>query len=265
MTGSITVVDLINRQRGPVRIPSAEEVDTQHFVGDLLGPLPEEPEPRRGWVARAGKLIGLAAGSMVLCASVVTASALAHERRESAPAALPAAPAQITGGDVLRPDQILAQLTGPTTTAGSTSSTAPAVRTVDTRTAAARSGSDRDDGAPSARPTPDRPRFGAPHGVLSPAQVVQAFYSLVGRQPEQAAGLIDPSLLSDPLSFGRSWSDVRQVRVDSLQTNPDGTVRAVIELLQPDDTWLQVVELLHVSGGSTPVINGAELHSAQRG
>jgi hypothetical protein len=36
-------------------------------------------------------------------------------------------------------------------------------------------------------------------------------------------------------------------------------------MLARDGTWLRVVELLHVTGGDTPLINGAELLSAQRG
>ena len=88
-TGSITVVDLIRRQQGPVRIPSAletaaqqDEAETVQFVEGLLGP--ETPDDSligpRGWLARGAKLAGLALGSLALCGSVVAASALTHHR-----------------------------------------------------------------------------------------------------------------------------------------------------------------------------------------
>ena len=158
-------------------------------------------------------------------------------------------PAKITGGNVLRPDTILAQLSGPprTSTAKPTSPpprSAPVRRTV---TPAARTFVNPPDAAPA----------------LSPDQVVREFYELARQQPDQAAALLDPSLLADPLGFAASWTAVRQVRMGRLRTSPDGTVRAEVELLQPDGSWLRMVELLHVSRGGDPVINGAELVSAQ--
>jgi len=42
-------------------------------------------------------------------------------------------------------------------------------------------------------------------------------------------------------------------------------VQAVIRMREPDGTWVRVVEQLHVTDGSSPVIDGAELLSAQRG
>ena len=248
-TVTITVVDLLRKQRQPVRIPSADEVDTDRFVGDLLGPAePGEPEPKRGWASRAAKLIGLATGSLVLCGSVVAASTLAHERKGTGQLNPP--PAKITGGDVVRPDTILAQLSE-TPRTGTAKPAAPppsssAARTT-TRTAAARTFVNPPDAAAGLRPD----------------QVVREFYALARQQPDQAAALLDPAMLADPLGFAASWTGVRQVRLSGLSTSPDGTVRAVVELLQPDGSWLRMVELLHVSEGDDPVINGAELLSAQ--
>lgn len=246
---AVTVVDLSRRQRQPVRIPSADEVDTTEFVGDLLGPEPGADEPRRGWAARAAKLIGLATGSLVLCGSVVAASTLAHDRKGGSQLNPP--PAEITGGSVLRPDTILAQLSGPPRTTRPTPATSAPRAKPTTRTAAA----------------PEHTSVNPPEAPadLRPDQVVREFYALARQQPAEAASLLDPSLLADPLGFDQSWTAVRGVRVSSLQTAADGTVRTVIELLPPEGTWLQVAELLHVSQGADPVINGAELLSAQRG
>lgn len=272
--GAITVVDLIRRHQGPVRVPSADEVDTASFVGDLLGGEPAEAEPQRGWVTKAAKLIGLAAGSLVLCGSVVAASTLAHERRSPAPNQIPVPAPEVSGAGVLRPDTLLAQLTGserapsPDPKAGPPTSP-PTPTAPDADRADDGAGQPRGVGASAAgrgAPTPAHTVSMAGTGPIDPVAVVREFYALAGSEPAQAASLLDPALLAaDPLGFTRSWHSVRQVRVASLRSGPNDTVRAVIELLQADGTWLQVVELLHVTPGSTPVINGAQLLSAQRG
>jgi hypothetical protein len=64
-TGSVTVVDLLRRQQGPIRIPSADEAATVQFLDDLLGPS-HQREAHRGWLAKGAKLAGLAIGSLAL-------------------------------------------------------------------------------------------------------------------------------------------------------------------------------------------------------
>jgi hypothetical protein len=267
-TGSaITVVDLTRGPRGPVRIPSADEVDTETFVGDLLGPPVGDQRPR-GWVARAAKLIGLATGSLVLCASVVAASTLAHDRRPTPVTVVSTTPGEVTGAGVLRPDTIARQLSaghhpGASTGApagGPTSTALPAASTTVVVPPPA---------GPSAGPAPAAVAKLPPPGTLSAAaadNLVREFYLLAGSQPDAAADLVAPSLLAaDPLGFTASWSSVRQVRVDSVQADPTGAVRAVVDLLQPDGSWLRLVELLRVTMGDPPMISGAQLLSAQHG
>ena len=85
-------------------------------------------------------------------------------------------------------------------------------------------------------------------------------------QPAEAAQLLSPSLLdTDPAGFIDAWQSAAKVEVDSVQANPDGTVQAVVRMLQSDGTWLRVVELLHVTQGNQPLISGAQLLSAQNG
>jgi len=255
--GSIAVVDLIRRQNvGPIRIPSIEEADTDALLTELLGEQ-VEPSRRRGAMAKAAKLIGLAIGSIVLCGSVAAAATLARSRP---PASTPvvAAPTPITGIGALRPDTLEAQLSGHTG--------GPAARP-HTKTAAPHSSSTRPEhGANQATPAPGAPAAESVPTPSSPQQLVREFYRLVESQPAEAAQLLSPSLLdTDPTGFIDAWQSAAKVEVDSVQANPDGTVQAVVRMLQSDGTWLRVVELLHVTQGNQPLISGAQLLSAQNG
>lgn len=253
--GSITVVDLIRRQQGPVRIPSADEEATVHFVADLLGDSTAEPA-HHGWVARSAKLAGLALGSLALCGSVYAASTFAHHRpaQADAPAVSPAT-AVLTGVGALRPDTVAAQLAGAQNTKGPV---AAAGR--DTGTIVGQP-------APTSVPAPQamRPAAAAP-APTTPEAVVKAFYQLAATDPDLAAQLIAPSLLAtDTSGFDQAWSSMARIEVESVQQLSANAVQAVVRMLEPDGTWLQVVELLHVTGGDSPLICGAELLSAQHG
>ncbi|HJP75278.1 MAG TPA: hypothetical protein VJ914_13470 [Pseudonocardiaceae bacterium] len=251
--GSIAVVDLIRRQSvGPVRIPSIEEADTEALLTELLGP-EVEPGKHRGKMARAAKLVGLAVGSIVLCGSVAAAATLS---RAKPPANTPAvaAPTPITGIGALRPDTLEAQLSGH---AGG----APAHPAASH--APARTEHSANKAAAAANPPSSAPPAPAP---TNPQQLVREFYQLVESQPAAAAQLLSPSLLAtDPGGFITAWQSAAKVEVDSVQANADGTVQAVVRMLQPDGSWLRVVELLHVTQGSQPLISGAQLLSAQNG
>jgi hypothetical protein len=256
-------VDLIRRQAVPIRIPSADEAETNEFMTDLLGPASAEHSRQRGTMAKAAKLIGLAVGSLVLCGSVAAAATLARSRPDDHQPPV-AAPIPITGIGALRPDTLEARL-------NANSSGAPAVHTTSA--------------APASTPTPTSkgtksggtvnsattPAAGGGSGSVvpvptTPQELVREFYQLVASQPADAAELIAPSLLSgDPTGFINAWRSASQVEVDSVQVNPDGTVQAVVRMLQSDGSWLRVVELLHVTQGSQPLINGAQLLSAQNG
>lgn len=250
--GSIAVVDLIRRQSvGPVRIPSIEEADTEALLTELLGP-ETEPGRHRGKMARAAKLVGLAVGSIVLCGSVAAAATLSRSRPPAETPAV-AAPTPITGIGALRPDTLEAQLSGHTggVPAHPATSHAPAKTEHSVSKAVTPS-------TPSSEPAAPTP--------TSPQQLVREFYQLVESQPAAAAQLLSPSLLSsDPTGFITAWQSAAKVEVDSVQSNADGTVQAVVRMLQPDGSWLRVVELLHVTGGSQPLISGAQLLSAQNG
>jgi hypothetical protein len=259
-------VDLIRRQQGPVRVPSAlesahlaQEADTVQFVDGLLGPADDIDDiEHRGWLARGAKLAGLALGSLALCGSMVAASALTHHRTPVA-APKPATTTVLTGVGALRPDTVAAQLAGKraaATTVPSAPTTASG-RAVGTIVGSAPTTVS----APAAAPAPADQQ-----GPITAAALVRAFYQLVRTDPGQASALIDPSLLAaDTTGFDQAWSSVSQIDIESIQQVSSDSVQAVIRMLQPDGTWLRVVELVHVTDGSSPLIDGAELLSAQRG
>jgi hypothetical protein len=167
-----------------------------------------------------------------------------------------AAPTPITGIGALRPDTLEAQLSGHGGAAAAPTTSARPHAPIRTAPHAA--------DAPAAASTP--PADPAPPSATSPQQLVREFYQLAESQPAAAAQLLSPSLLStDPTGFIKAWQSAAKVEVDSVQANPDGTVQAVVRMLQPDGSWLRVVELLHVTSGSQPLISGAQLLSAQNG
>jgi hypothetical protein len=258
---SVTVVDLIRRQQGPIRIPSAREAATVEFVDDLLGAEPEPAYRPRGWLAKSAKLAGLALGSLALCGSVYAASMLTQHRPQAA-ATAPADDMVLTGVGALRPDAVAAQLSGEPRL-GTTPIPAPSLGSIATGKATGTViGSAPATTTPSATSQDERARLGA----LSPAQLVRTFYRLVATDPGLASELISPALLHGESSgFDDAWSSMSQVQVESVTPESARSVEAVVRMLEPDGSWLREVELVHVTSGTSPLINGAELLSAQHG
>ncbi len=257
--GSVTVVDLIRRQEGPVRIPSAYEAATVQLMDDLLGISVGSPEPQRGWLAKGAKLAGLALGSLALCGSVYAASTFTHRPATTSTSAL--GDTVLTGVGALRPDKVAAQLSG---TAPAPAPDRPAGRTGSIATGRA-TGTVIGSAAPSA--TTATPRLPAPSTErISAAQVVTTFYQLAATSPGLASQLLSPSLLAgESTGFDQAWHSLRDVEVESVTQTGSDTVQAVVRMREPDGTWLRVVELLNVTGGHNPLISGAELLSAQHG
>jgi hypothetical protein len=250
-------VDLIRRQQaGPVRIPSADEAATVQFMDDLLGTA-EPAEHPRGWLAKGAKLAGLALGSLALCGSVYAASTLTQHRPQAT--ANNPDTTVLTGVGALRPDTVAAQLSGsaaPTTTR----QPEPGIATGRaTGTVIGRS-------APTTTTAPPHATLPPRADLVSAADVARAFYRLVATDPSLAQQLISPTLLStDDSGFDRAGSSLGRIEIENVEQPTANTAEVVVRMLEPDGTWLRVVELLHVTNGDEPLINGAELLSAQRG
>ncbi|HWE87973.1 MAG TPA: hypothetical protein VG317_00755 [Pseudonocardiaceae bacterium] len=282
---SITVVDLIRRhyaQSDALRVPTGAERITQDRLAELLGPVEVHQLPQRDSASRTGtrtgpmtgtktartaKVVGLTVGAMALCGSVATAAAFAHHRpgpSDIAPAVLPT---EVTGAAALRPDSLATALgaLGATGTArpestptGSPSAGRNQLYRYEEPTGTTAGTTAPVDASPTAGPTSDAST------QLAPQDVVRSFFQLVTTRPTEALALLAPSLLASPTDFLQSWSQVSQVKVESVRSTPDGAVQAVIRMLLPNGTWMRVVELLDVTPGNPPLINGADLLSAQR-
>lgn len=268
--GSITVVDLIRRQQaGPVRIPSAHETATVQLTDELLGGLPEQPVDRpRSWLARSAKLAGLALGSLALCGSVYAASTLTHHRSGSATGG--GNTTVLTGIGALRPDTLAGQLGAHPTAVAPAPTRSQATPDTGTVATGRATGSIIGESAPSSgtATTTTAPPTSTPLGALSPADLVRNFYRLVATDPGLASQLLSPSLLHGNganSGFDNAWSALSGFQVESVRQLSPHSVQAVVRMREPDGRWLRVVELLHVTGGHHPLINGAELLSAQRG
>jgi hypothetical protein len=273
---SITVVDLIRRhyaQSCDGWAPTGAERITEKRMAGLLGPVEVRQSLSRTTTNKTGrtaKVVGLTVGAMALCGSVVTAASFAHHRPTSniiEPAALPT---EVTGVDALRPDS-LAGVLGDTSTHHRPAPTAPATASAPPTGQARLYRYDGVGGSPGT-PSTEAPTTA---GVTSTPQqqstqhsaqdVVRSFFQLVTTSPTTALSLLDPSLLASGRGdFVQSWSEINQVTVESVYTTPAGEVQAVIRLLLPDGTWMRVVERLDMTAGNPPLINGADLLSAQR-
>ncbi|HEY7815887.1 MAG TPA: hypothetical protein VIC62_21765, partial [Nakamurella sp.] len=157
----------------------------------------------------------------------------------------------------LRPDTVAAQLSGKRPATPPARGDAPTV---------ARG---RATGTIVGQPPPAgaaQPQAATAGPTVSAADVVRAFYRLVGSDPNLAAELIQPALLAtDSTGFDQAWSSMSRIEIESIQQVSKESVQAVIRMMEPDGSWLRVVELLHVTDSNTPLIDGAELLSAQRG
>jgi hypothetical protein len=276
-TGTVTVVDLIRREQGPVRIPSADEAATIQFTMDLLGEPdpagpPDEPE-HGGWLHKGAKLAGLAFGSILLCGSVYAASTLTHRGSGGGDPALSGnalADTVLTGAGALRPDEVAAQLSGATpdrpAPAARTPRSAPAVGTGVASGKATGTVVGTAPASPTAPTTTADSSGSVSSGRRSATDVVRSFYDLLAKDPGLATEWLSPNLLAgDGLGFDQAWASLRRIELESVRQTTPNTVQAVVRMQEPDGSWLRVVVRLHVTSGARPLINGAQLLSAQRG
>ncbi|WP_137812451.1 hypothetical protein [Gandjariella thermophila] len=284
--GSVTVAELLKKQPVPMSLPpSSHSAVRSCDLDELLGP-PAEPgevdpdEPRQP--GNVAKLVGLAAGALVLCGSVAAAAVISDHRAVNPfPQPLATPPLEITGAGALRPDMLGAQLAGaggPPPAAvqpagplpglavapdadpagGPAATTAPASSAVVApRTSVA--------AAPGA-PAPLAAGSGGPAGQRpgTPVGVVQEFYRLLGQQPDAASALLAPELRdADPTGFAQSWASVLALRLERAEQRDDQSVLAIVAIQRRDGSWLRVEQVLRLSATRPPQIIGAEILAAQ--
>ncbi|MBW4716055.1 hypothetical protein [Saccharothrix obliqua] len=238
--GSVSVAELIRKQRPPLRAPARGRAGAPATEPAHLAP----PPPTN----RTAKVAGLATGAAVFLAFTTTAALLASHRDAGPEPPAVAPPAAIAGSSALRPDVLAAELGGPPVRAQP-----PAA-----------------DEVPLELPMePDRPVV-PPQEAASRSKpqvdVVRQFYELLPAKPADAARLLTPELVGPSTrDFAASWSGVQAITTESTALRPDGTVLAVVSMQERSGRWLRVEQRFSLTDTSPPRIVDTEVVSAQRG
>jgi hypothetical protein len=273
-------------------VPLREEAAADRPSGGAS--VPADPPARDIPSSRAAKVArfaGYTAGALALCGYVAAASLIIGRTPSIGAVAQSAQPGAITGATALRPDLLGAQLgapvdgpVAPTTKSDETpvSSAPPTARPTDEQQGTSNVGTPQattpatplatpqsDSQQPvNAEPSTAEPSTAGPStaGPADNAEVVREFYRLIRSQPAAAFGLIDPVLRgSDRSGFVSSWSAVRAVNVERVESRPDKSILAVVSVQRSDGSWLVVQQLLRTTDTTPLRIAGVEILSAQLG
>ncbi|MEJ2854622.1 MULTISPECIES: hypothetical protein [unclassified Saccharothrix] len=247
-TGSVSVAELIRKQRTPLRIPSPEQAATQGLVTELLGePVHRSaPPPSR----RGARIAGLVTGVLVLLTSVAAVAVLAGQRAPGPERPRAAAPREISGSSALRPDVLSAELGG-TGAAVPGRSDAP----VELVPMAA-------DEVEAQSVVPPPSVATGPHPQVD---VVRRFYELLPAKPAEAARLLAPDLVGGSgRDFIASWDRIQAMTIESTTARPDGSVLAVVSMQERTGRWMRVEQVFWLTDTSQPRIIATRVLSAQR-
>lgn len=203
---------------------------------------PREPESRFSKVA---KLAGLTTAGTLLVGAVVASSMVTRERTEQTGRSTPAPPA-ITGAaalggfamqDSVRPGRT--EYPSPATTHP------PKPTTSDQPSPPAVSWSGP--GSPNSASDPPTTTT----AVNDKLTAVNKFYQLMGSQrPQDALAMLAPGLAGDqPAELVRAWSSINRVEAKDVHVQPDGSVLAVVDMVQHDGTRQRITQVLEVAGG----------------
>jgi hypothetical protein len=216
-----------------------------------------EPESR---LSKVAKLAGLTTAASLLVGAVVASSVLTRERPEQAGDAAPAAP-QITGAAAL--GGFVPGSSGKAPSAGTVRRPAQAAVTssqvpiAETQRAAAPASSAA---ASTTNSTPQQPSDSEKLAVVK-----EFYHRMVSARPEDALSMLTPDLAGDePGDLVRAWSSMSEVDVNEVEVQADGSVRAVVTMLQHDGTKLRITQVLSLAAGTAGIISQAALLSAEQ-
>ncbi|TNC28770.1 hypothetical protein [Amycolatopsis alkalitolerans] len=264
---ALTVEDLL----------SAQEIDLTLVESALTEPVPDRtflPPPRtrskrdaperepESTVSKVAKLAGLTTAASLLIGAIVASSMLARARPEATQDPHPGPP-QITGAAALggflppaagapRPSVRAAE---PVPSATVTSQ----VPAAQTQPAGGQAPAAGDTTTPSTAQATDGEKV---------AMVERFYRRMVSPHPEDALALLTPELAGDePGDLVRAWSSMSEIDVDEVGVQPDGSVLAVVTMVQHDGVRLRVTQVFQVLGhakGKDGVISRATLLSAEQ-
>ncbi|GAB2752019.1 hypothetical protein [Amycolatopsis magusensis] len=217
---------------------------------------PQEPESR---FARRSKMLGLLGAAALLTGSIAAAAMLRDRPPEhSGLGVTQPSDAGITGAAALGafaiPSPRGPSATGPTLPA--TSETTPVTQP---GTSPA--------GNPVAPVVPEAVTPAAGTSTSAPAskrELVERFYRQVDVNPSGALKMLTGAVAGEqPGDLVRAWSAMDSVRVESAREQPDGSVLALVTMLDDDGRQLRITQQLWFTGADGGLISQARLLSAQ--
>ncbi|MDI5974725.1 hypothetical protein QDK53_00855, partial [Amycolatopsis magusensis] len=98
----------------------------------------------------------------------------------------------------------------------------------------------------------------------SKRELVERFYRQVDVNPSGALKMLTGAVAGEqPGDLVRAWSAMDSVRVESAREQPDGSVLAVVTMLDDDGRQLRITQQLWFTGADGGLISQARLLSAQ--
>jgi hypothetical protein len=226
------------------------------------GPEPALAAELESRFARRAKLAGLAFAATLVTVAVMVAGTLTSQHRRPVPVAQ-GDREEITGAAALGAFAVPGSLNPGNRSGGGVAGDHP--------TSAVTAPDPLHPGDTTSRPASLPPVPATADGGQEPQQarydklaVVKNFYREVAIDPQAALDLLDPGLAAQqPGDLVRAWSSMASVQVEKAELQPDGSVLAVVTMLEPGGSRLQVIQLLRVADDATGLISEARLLSAQ--
>jgi hypothetical protein len=243
--------------------------EPQKYLPPKAKPEPE-PEPEQppqeleSRFARRAKLAGLVAAGALVAGSIITAATLTSQHRAMG-ASEPSGDRQITGAAALAgfavPEAPTSSSQGRVNVSTPTLKQPAAPATEATLT-------DEQPGTPAPPSSSQKPTTSRGSAMTTPdvkLAAVKKFYSMVDLDPRGALSMLKPVLAGEePGDLVRAWSSVDAVRVEDARVQPDGSIIAIVTMLQPGGAHLRITQSLRLADDSTGLISDARLLSTQQ-
>lgn len=265
---ALTVEDLLSAQEFDLQL-----IEDRYLTEPAHEPRTFLPPPRvrakrsalparapESTLAKVAKLAGLTTATSLLVGAVVASYVLTRQRPADQVPASPAPP-QITGAAAL--GGFVPQAVGGSSHEGQVAPPSPSVAKVS--------------GVPVVQTAPVSTGAAAPTTTTVPQQqatdgqkiaLIRQFYQrMVSSHPEDALAMLTPDLAGDEAGdLVRAWSSMAAADVDEVEVQSDGTVRAVVTMVQHNGTKLQVTQVFSLTKGrgKNPAISKAVLLSAEQ-
>ncbi|WP_158881103.1 hypothetical protein [Amycolatopsis anabasis] len=119
--------------------------------------------------------------------------------------------------------------------------------------------------AAPAQPTTSAPATPEAKDAADKVAAVRNFYRVLDERPRDALSLLDPVLTRTQAdSLVAAWSGMDKIRVVDARPQPDGSVLAVVTMVQHDGVHLRITQSLSMAADAPGMITEVRLLSAER-